>query len=85
MNPQMFNPFLTAPTAIEMAAIANACPLDVPPTACCFRPAASTIYRMRCGRGCGRRAGEGRIAEVVSSLERDGRPRFRLRWGATSC
>ena len=52
MNPQMFNSFLDGTkSAIEMAAIANACGLDVPHgRACCFRPAASTICRTSCGR-----------------------------------
>jgi len=46
-EPQMFNSFLDGTkSAIEMAAIANATGLDVPPTACCSRPAASTTCRM---------------------------------------
>ena len=48
MNPQMFNSFLDGTkSAIEMAAIANATgPRRAHRTACCFRPAASTICRM---------------------------------------
>ena len=47
MNPQMFNSFLDGTkSAIEMAAIANACGLDVPHDGLPSRPAASTICRM---------------------------------------
>ncbi len=48
MNPQMFNSFLDGTkSAIEMAAIANATRTRrARRTACCFRPAASTICRM---------------------------------------
>ena len=52
MNPQMFNSFLDGTkSAIEMAAIANACGLDVPAgRPCSSRPAASTTCRTCCGR-----------------------------------
>ena len=85
MNPQMFNSFLDGTkSAIEMAAVANATGLDAArPTGSASRPAASTICRACCGRrptaACSHRKGQ---VEVVSSLERDGRPVFRdLRWG----
>jgi predicted homoserine dehydrogenase-like protein len=81
MNPQMFNSFLDGTkSAIEMAAIANAAGLDVPRDGLGFPP---------CGvddlpevlRG-GRALEHDGMVEVVSSLERDGRPVFRdLRWG----
>ena len=84
MNPQMFNSFLDGTkSAIEMAAIANACGLDVPdgrarvPALRRRRPAAGAAAARRAA--CSRSAG---MVEVVSSLERDGRPVFRdLRWG----
>ncbi len=84
MNPQMFNSFLDGTkSAIEMAAIANACDLDVPSDGLSF-PACGVddlpyLLRPRAAGGVLERAG---IVEVVSSLERDGRPVFRdLRWG----
>ena len=46
------------------------------------RPAASTTCRTCCGRGAGGVLERDGMVEVVSSLERDGRPVFRdLRWG----
>jgi predicted homoserine dehydrogenase-like protein len=84
MNPQMFNSFLDGTkSAIEMAAVANACDLT---------PAAAGLSFPPCGvddlpQVCRPRADGGVLAhkgtvEVVSSLERDGRPVFRdLRWG----
>lgn len=84
MNPQMFNSFLDGTkSAIEMAAIANACGLDVPSAGLAFPPCGVDdlphVLRPREKGGVLERAG---IAEVVSSLERDGRPVFRdLRWG----
>ncbi len=84
MNAQMFNSFLDGTkSAIEMAAIANACELDVPATGLAF-PACGvddlpSILRPREAGGILERSG---MVEVVSSLERDGRPVFRdLRWG----
>ncbi|HXC28547.1 MAG TPA: Gfo/Idh/MocA family oxidoreductase [Stellaceae bacterium] len=81
MNPQMFNSFLDGTkSAIEMAAIANAAGLGVPSDGLGFPP---------CGvddlpeilRG-GRALEHDGMVEVVSCLERDGRPVFRdLRWG----
>jgi len=84
MNPQMFNSFLDGTkSAIEMAAIANACGLDVPADGLLFPPCGVDdlphVMRPRDKGGVLEKAG---LAEVVSSLERDGRPVFRdLRWG----
>ncbi len=84
MNPQMFNSFLDGTkSAIEMAAIANACGLDVPSAGLAFPPCGVDdlphVLRPRHDGGVLERAG---TAEVVSSLEHDGRPVFRdLRWG----
>ncbi len=84
MNPQMFNSFLDGTkSAIEMAAIANACELDVPEGGLLFPPCGADdlphVLRPRAEGGVLERAG---MVEVVSSLERDGRPVARdLRWG----
>ncbi|MBV9064589.1 MAG: Gfo/Idh/MocA family oxidoreductase [Methylobacteriaceae bacterium] len=84
MNPQMFNSFLDGTkSAIEMVAIANATGLDVPANGLAFPPCGVDdlphVLRPRSAGGVLDHAG---IVEVVSSLERDGRPVFRdLRWG----
>lgn len=84
MNPQMFNSFLDGTkSAIEMAAIANACGLDVPAAGLGFPPCGvdelAHVLRPKAVGGQLERDG---MVEVVSSLERDGRPVFRdLRWG----
>ena len=84
MNPQMFNSFLDGTkSAIEMAAIANATGLDVPSNGLLFPPCGVDdlphVMRPREHGGVLEKSG---VAEVVSSLERDGRPVFRdLRWG----
>jgi predicted homoserine dehydrogenase-like protein len=84
MNPQMFNSFLDGTkSAIEMAAIANACDLSPPSDGLLFPPCGvddlANILRPRAAGGV--LEGESMV-EVVSSLERDGRPVFRdLRWG----
>jgi predicted homoserine dehydrogenase-like protein len=84
MNPQMFNSFLDGTkSAIEMAAIANATGLDVPSEGLLFPPCGVDdlphVMRPRDRGGVLERSG---VVEVVSSLERDGRPVFRdLRWG----
>jgi predicted homoserine dehydrogenase-like protein len=84
MNPQMFNSFLDGTkSAIEMAAIANATGLDVPSGGLLFPPCGVDdlphVMRPREQGGVLERTG---VVEVVSSLERDGRPVFRdLRWG----
>ena len=84
MNPQMFNSFLDGTkSAIEMAAIANATGLAVPADGLGFPPCGvddlAHVLRPRAEGG----ALEGRgMVEVISSVERDGRPVFRdLRWG----
>src|SRR6266446_1556609 len=84
MNPQMFNSFLDGTkSAIEMAAIANATGLDVPADGLLFPPCGVDdlphVMRPRDKGGVLEKSG---VVEVVSSLERDGRPVFRdLRWG----
>jgi predicted homoserine dehydrogenase-like protein len=84
MNPQMFNSFLDGTkSGIEMAAIANATGLDVPTNGLLFPPCGVDdlphIMRPREAGGVLEKSG---MVEVVSSLERDGRPVFRdLRWG----
>ena len=84
MNPQMFNSFLDGTkSAIEMAAIANATGLDVPSEGLKFPPCGVDdlphVLRPREQGGVLEKSG---VVEVVSSLERDGRPVFRdLRWG----
>jgi predicted homoserine dehydrogenase-like protein len=84
MNPQMFNSFLDGTkSAIEMAAIANACGLDVPEDGLSFPPCGvddlAHVLRPKAVGGQLERDG---MVEVVSSLESDGRPVFRdLRWG----
>ena len=81
MNPQMFNSFLDGTkSAIEMAAIANATELGVPRDGLLFPPCGIDDLPevLRAGRSLERDG----MVEVVSSLERDGRPVFRdLRWG----
>src|ERR1700688_1711898 len=84
MNSQMFNSFLDGTkSAIEMAAVANACDLDVPHDGLVFPPCgadelASVLRPKTLG---GVLAGDG-VVEVVSSLQRNGQPVERdLRWG----
>jgi predicted homoserine dehydrogenase-like protein len=84
MNSQMFNSFIDGTkSAIEMAAIANACDLAPPSDGLLF-PACGVddlaqVLRPKIAGGVLERMG---TVEVVSSLERDGRPVFRdLRWG----
>ena len=81
---KMFNSFLDGTkSAIEMAAVANACDLDVAEDGLAF-PACGVddlpaLLRPRTDGGVLPKSG---MVEVVSSLERDGRPVFRdLRWG----
>ncbi|MGH6959962.1 MAG: NAD(P)H-dependent oxidoreductase, partial [Dongiaceae bacterium] len=83
MNPQMFNSFLDGTkSAIEMAAVANATGLAAAPDGLAFPPCGvdelPTVLRPQ-PAGMLRQAGQ---VEVVSSLQRDGRPVARdLRWG----
>lgn len=84
MNPQMFNSFLDGTkSALEMAAIANATGLTPPQDGLKF-PAAGMddlAHVLRPISDGGQLAQSGMV-EVVSSIERDGRPVFRdLRWG----
>ena len=84
LNPQMFNSFLDGTkSALEMAAVANACGLDPAPDGLAFPPCGvddlPSVLKPAAEGGILERAG---TVEVVSSLERDGRPVFRdLRWG----
>lgn len=84
MNSQMFNSFLDGTkSALEMAAIANATLLEPPDDGLQF-PAAGMddlAHVLRPRSEGGQLEKKGRV-EVVSSLERDGRPVFKdLRWG----
>ena len=83
-NPQMFNSFLDGTkSALEMAAVANATGL-VPPTdglafPACGRDDLPQLLKPRADGGILEQTG---TVEVVSSVERDGRPVFGdLRWG----
>jgi predicted homoserine dehydrogenase-like protein len=83
-NAQMFNSFLDGTkSGIEMAAVANATGLTPAPDGLAFPPCGvddlARILRPRSAGGSLDHAGQ---VEVISSLERDGRPVFRdLRWG----
>jgi len=84
MNSQMFNSFLDGTkSALEMAAIANATGLSAPSNGLAF-PAAGMddlAHVLRPASAGGQLETAGQV-EVVSSLERDGRPVFKdLRWG----
>ena len=84
MNPQMFNSFLDGTkSAIEMAAVANATGLLPAPSGLAFPPCGvddlARVLRPAADGGQLHHRGQ---VEVISSLERDGRPVFRdLRWG----
>ena len=84
MNSQMFNSFLDGTkSAIEMAAIANACDLRAPSGGLAFPPAGAEELQdvLRPVSLGGVLEGEGMV-EVVSSLHRDGSAVERdLRWG----
>ena len=83
-NPQMFNSFLDGTkSAIEAAAIANACALDLPEDGLAFPPCGvDDLAHVLRPRDLGGQIERDGMVEVVSSLERDGRPVFRdLRWG----
>jgi predicted homoserine dehydrogenase-like protein len=79
MNSRMFNSFLDGTkSAIEMAAVANACALDAPEDGLAFPPCGVDALAEVLGP---QRSRDG-VVEVVSSLERDGTPVERdLRWG----
>ena len=84
MNSKMFNSFLDGTkSALEMAAIANACDLQAPSDGLLFPPCGmddlAHVLRPRSAGGQLELKGQ---VEVVSSLERDGRPVYKdLRWG----
>ena len=84
MNSRMFNSFLDGTkSAIEMAAIANATGLAPPPDGLRFPPCGKEdlAHVLRPARDGGQLHHKGQV-EVVSSLERDGRPVPNdLRWG----
>ncbi|MEX2521030.1 MAG: Gfo/Idh/MocA family oxidoreductase [Paracoccaceae bacterium] len=84
MNPKMFNSFTDGTkSALEMAAIANACDLIPPSDGLLFPPCGvdDLAHILRPASEGGVLEGKGMV-EVVSSEERDGRPVFRdLRWG----
>ncbi|MBI3499189.1 MAG: Gfo/Idh/MocA family oxidoreductase [Proteobacteria bacterium] len=83
-NAQMFNSFLDGTkSAIEMAAVANSTGLAAPEEGLGFPPcgvdALAQVLRPRAAGGSLEHDGQ---VEVISSLERDGRPVERdLRWG----
>lgn len=83
-NAQMFNSFLDGTkSAIEMAAVANGTGLLPPDDGLAFPPCGvdDLPHVLRPRKDGGLLARKGTV-EVVSSLERDGRPVFRdLRWG----
>ena len=84
MNAQMFNSFLDGTkSAIEMCAVANACGLNVADEGLAFPPCGvDDLAQVLHAREAGGQLPRDGLAEVVSSLERDGRPVFRdLRWG----
>jgi len=84
MNSRMFNSFLDGTkSALEMAAISNSTMLSPPSNGLLFPPAGmddlAHILRPKSAGGLLEKKG---MVEVVSSLERDGRPVFKdLRWG----
>jgi predicted homoserine dehydrogenase-like protein len=84
MNSQMFNSFLDGTkSAIEMAAVANACALDVPHDGLHFPPCgADELASVLRPKSLGGAIESDGMVEVVSSLKRDGSPVPRdLRWG----
>jgi predicted homoserine dehydrogenase-like protein len=84
MNSQMFNSFLDGTkSAIEMAAVANACALHVPHDGLHFPPCgADELASVLRPKSLGGAIESDGMVEVVSSLKRDGSPVPRdLRWG----
>jgi predicted homoserine dehydrogenase-like protein len=84
MNSQMFNSFLDGTkSAIEMAAVANACGLGVPHDGLIFPPCgADDLAGVLRPKDLGGTLDHDGMVEVVSSLKRDGSPVARdLRWG----
>ena len=84
LNPKMFNSFMDGTkSAIEMAAVANACDLTPQAHGLGFPPcSADDLASVLCPRASGGCLDEDGTVEVVSSLQRDGGPVPRdLRWG----
>ena len=84
MNAQMFNSFLDGTkSAIEMAAVANATGLLPAPGGLNFPPCGvDDLARVLRPASAGGQLHHRGQVEVISSIERDGRPVFRdLRWG----
>ena len=84
LNPRMFNSFLDGTkSAIEMAAVANATGLVPQPQGLGFPPCGIDDLQHICRpQSHGGQLAHNGTVEVVSSLERDGRPVHRdLRWG----
>jgi len=76
MNAKMFNSFVDGTkSGIEMAAVANACDLEVPTKGLSFPPCGidDLPYVLRPSKAGGQLEQEGTV-EVISDLERDGRP-----------
>ncbi|MBM3518418.1 MAG: flagellar biosynthesis protein FlgA, partial [Alphaproteobacteria bacterium] len=87
-NARMFNSFLDGTkSAIEMAAVTNATGLAPQPDGLGFPPSGvDDLPRVLRPRAAGGSLAHAGTVEVVSSLERDGRPVFRdLRWGVYVC
>jgi predicted homoserine dehydrogenase-like protein len=83
-NARMFNSFLDGTkSAIEMAAVANATGLEPAPAGLAFPPCGvDDLPRILKPAAEGGTLHHKGTVEVISSLERDGRPVFRdLRWG----
>ena len=84
MNSQMFNSFLDGTkSALEMAAISNGTGLKAPDQGLIFPPAGmDDLAHVLRPRPLGGQLDERGMVEVVTSVERDGRPVYRdLRWG----
>ena len=84
MNSKMFNSFLDGTkSSLEMSAIANASGLNVPNTGLLFPPCGmDDLANLLKEKDKGGILEKNEQVEVVSSLERDGRPVFKdLRWG----
>jgi predicted homoserine dehydrogenase-like protein len=84
MNPKMFNSFVDGTkSGIEMAAVANASGLEAPTAGLAFPPCGvdDLPYVLRPATHGGQLEHDGTV-EVITDLERDGRPVYRdLRWG----
>ena len=84
MNSQMFNSFLDGTkSALEMAAISNGTGLKAPDDGLAFPPAGmDDLAHILRPRSVGGQLEDSGMVEVVTSVERDGRPVYKdLRWG----